>query len=102
MKQRNSRDAIRGNSRYMARPNEKLAAALVVLKQLQDEGVSAIQSNQLGRATREVLLKSGYIEPVIKGWYLASRPDEPKGSSTVWYAHMREFITGTKWQLEPG
>jgi hypothetical protein len=92
----------------MARPNEKLAAALVELKQLQDEGVSAIQSNLLGRATREVLLKSGYIEPVIKGWYLASRPEEPTGSSTVWYAHMREFIAGycdsrfgNNWHVNP-
>ena len=78
----------------MARPIEKLAAALVELKQLQDAGVSAIQSKQLGRASREVLLNSGYIEPVIKGWYLASRPDQPAGSSAGWYAHRREFIAG--------
>ncbi len=72
----------------------KLADALGELKQLQDKGVYAIQSKQLGRMVRELLLKSGFIVPVIKGWYVASRPDEAAGSSTTWYAHQRDFIAG--------
>jgi hypothetical protein len=92
----------------MTRHSTKLADALVELKQLQDRGVSAIQSKQLGRMTRELLLKSGFIVPVIKGWYVASRPDEPAGGSTSWYAHMREFIAdycdsrfGQNWHVNP-
>jgi len=34
----------------------------------------------------ERLLRNGFLQEVIKGWYIPSRPDEVKRESTAWYA----------------
>jgi hypothetical protein len=92
----------------MATPAEKLARSLEVLKGFQDRGIVAIRSSDLGRASRELLVKSGFLQPVIKGWYIPSRPDETTGESTVWYASFWDFCGsylserfGTDWCLSP-
>jgi hypothetical protein len=46
----------------MATTNEKLAASLLILKQIQDRGVTVFQANalpELTRVHRERLLKAG-------------------------------------------
>ena len=43
------------------------------------------------RTHRERLLKHGFLQEVIKGWYIPSRPDEVKGESTAWYASFWRF-----------
>lgn len=93
----------------MARPQEQLANALDALKQLQDEGKVAIQSKDLSRSNRERLLKAGFIRPIIKGWYVPSRPEDTgAGESTSWYASFWEFCAtylgtrlGQNWCLSP-
>ena len=71
----------------MASPTEKLAQSLERLQKLQRErGSSALRSKDLLRADRERLLKNGFIQEVMKGWYIPSRPDEIRGESTAWYA----------------
>ena len=57
----------------MATPSEKLADSLAALKNLQDQHVIAIRSEQLSRTHRERLLKNGFIREVIKGWYIPSQ-----------------------------
>lgn len=49
----------------MATPPEKLAGCLIVLKQLQDQGIVAIHNNQLSRPHRERLQNSGFLVEVI-------------------------------------
>lgn len=92
----------------MATPAEKLARSLEVLKGFQDRGIVAIRSSDLGRASRELLVKSGFLQPVIKGWYIPSRPDETTGESTAWYASFWDFCGsylserfGIDWCLSP-
>ena len=92
----------------MANPSEKLAESLEALKALQDQGVMAIRSAALSRTHRERLLKNGFLQEVMKGWYIPSRPDEQDGESTTWYASFWEFCTaylnerfGTEWSLSP-
>ena len=92
----------------MSTPNEKLAASLSILKRLQDAGTQAIPGKGLSRVHRERLLAAGYLFEVLQGWYIPSRPDEQPGSSTTWYAHIREFVTGycnqrfgDAWHLNP-
>lgn len=87
---------------------EKLAASLEVLHALQKRGVVAIQSRDLSRVHRERLIKAGFLQPVMKGWYIASRPDEPTGESTAWYASFWDFCAaylterfGDAWCLSP-
>ncbi len=75
----------------MGTPSEKLAASLEVLKELQDREVVAIRSRDLSRTHRERLMKNGFLQEVIKGWYVPARPDEIAGESTAWYAAFWEF-----------
>lgn len=93
----------------MASPQEHLAEALERLKTLQDKGVVAIRSQDLGRAHRERLMRAGFLKPVIKGWYIASRPEESgEGETTAWYASFWDFCAaylnhrfGDEWSLSP-
>lgn len=93
----------------MATHNEKLAGSLLVLQGIQDQGVRVIKASQhkaLTRVHRERLLATGFLKPVIAGWYMPSRPDEQSGESSAWYANMEVFIAtyaksrfGDAWQL---
>ena len=90
----------------MATPSEKLATSLETLKELQDSGTVAIRSRDLSRTHRERLVKNGFLQDVIKGWYIPSRPDETAGESTSWYASFWDFCAaylnerfGVEWCL---
>jgi len=92
----------------MPTPQEKLAQSLEALHQLQGRGVVAIRSDDLSRTDRERLLESGFLKEVMKGWYIPSRPDEPAGDSTAWYASFWDFCAayfadrfGEEWCLSP-
>lgn len=92
----------------MASPSEKLAESLEVLHELQERGIVAIRSENLTRTHRERLCKSGFLQKVIKGWYIPIRPDETAGESTAWYASFWSFcgaylqyLKGTNWCLSP-
>lgn len=92
----------------MAAPSEKLARSLEALKALQDRGVVAIRSSELERLDRERLVANGFLQPVVKGWYVPSRPDEAAGESTSWYASFWNFCVsylnerfGIEWCLSP-
>ena len=95
----------------MAAPNEKLAASLERLRAIQESGQRVVRSSALSRTHRERLSKAGYLQEVIKGWYLPARPDLSIGSiegSTAWFAGMRDFVAGycdarfgDSWHLSP-
>lgn len=92
----------------MASPHEKLAESLEVLKKLQERGIVAIRSNELTRTHRERLLKNGFLQQVIKGWYIPVNPGEVRGESTVWYSAFWHFCAaylngrfGLNWCLSP-
>src|ERR1035441_3229332 len=93
----------------MPAPSEKLAQSLEMLRKLQSStGAAAIRSRDLTRTHRERLLANGFLQGVIKGWYIPSRPDEVKGESTAWYAFFWRFCAaylqerfGTEWCLSP-
>lgn len=77
----------------MATPSERLAQALEQLRNIQENGVIAIQAKQLTRSHRESLIRNGFLEEVIKGWYIPTRPDEIPGESTAWYASFWSFAS---------
>ncbi len=92
----------------MATPSDKLAQSLAELKKIQDSGIIAIRTGELSRTHRERLLKNGFIQEVMKGWYIPSHPDEPLGESTAWYASFWGFCAnylatrfGDNWCLSP-
>jgi hypothetical protein len=70
----------------MTPPARKLAASLDALKALQERGVVAIHARDIGRIHRERLQKNGFLQEVMKGWYIPSRPDGTASERTAWYA----------------
>jgi hypothetical protein len=92
----------------MASPSEKLAQSLEILHGLQNANGAAIRAKDMTRTHRERLLTNGFLQEVIKGWYIPSRPDEVKGESTAWYASLWRFAAvyletrfGRNWSLSP-
>ena len=92
----------------MASPHEKLAESLEALRALQKRGVVAVRSADLTRTHRERLIKNGFLQEVMKGWYIPARPDEAAGESTAWYGSFWGFCAaylqerfGTNWSLSP-
>lgn len=90
----------------MATPQEKQADALESLRELQERGIVAIRSSDLTRTDRQLLVKIGFLQPVMKGWYIPARPDGAGGESTAWYASFWEFCAaylnerfGKEWSL---
>jgi hypothetical protein len=94
----------------MATPSEKLARSLEALQKLKtSQGAAAIRARDLSRTHRERLMANGFLQEVIKGWYIPSHPDEVKGESTAWYASFWRFCAaylearfGREWCLSPG
>lgn len=92
----------------MATPQEKLADSLEALKSLQENGIVAIRSADLSRTHRERLLKGGFLQEVMKGWYVTSGPDDGSDETTSWYASFWGFCAsylterfGTNWCVAP-
>jgi len=92
----------------MATQSEKLAQSLDVLNSLCTEGQTAIQSKDLTRTHRERLLAAGFLQDVMKGWYICTRPDQAGGESTSWYVSYWGFCAdylkirlGDDWCLSP-
>ncbi|MEM6359397.1 MAG: Fic family protein [Bacteroidota bacterium] len=93
----------------MATPSEKLAQSLEVLKSLQDQqGTAAVRSSALTRTHRERLVDNGFLQEVVKGWYIPTRPDEVPGDSTAWYTSFWHFCAtylqerfDQDWSLSP-
>lgn len=93
----------------MATPSDKLAGSLDALHKLQEQGKIAIRSSDLSRTHRERLNKHGFLQEVMKGWYIPARPDEATaGASTAWYASYWQFcaahlraLKGDDWCVSP-
>src|ERR1700722_1002577 len=87
----------------------KIAQSLKILRKHQTaKGAGAIRARDLSRTHRERLLRNGFLQEVIKGWYIPSRPDDVKGESTAWYASFWRFCAvylevrfGARWCLSP-
>ena len=93
----------------MPTPAEKLAESLEELRKIQSEdGITAIQASSLSRTHRERLLENGFIQEVIKGWYIPCRPGTKPGDTTSWYTNFWKFCSdylnkrfSGKWCLSP-
>lgn len=92
----------------MSSPSEKLATSLELLQKLQKQGRTAIRTKDLSRVHRERLKKNGFLQEVIKGWYMPARPGESLGETTVWFASFWDFCAdylgdkfGKQWCLSP-
>jgi len=94
--------------RKMAIAHEKLARSLMALKTLQDRNMTALRTADLSRTDRERLVDAGYLQPVMRGWCISSRPGDLPGDTTAWYASYwnfcRDYLTkrfDRNWCLSP-
>ena len=92
----------------MAKPHEKLAESLAVLKGLQEGGRRIFKSDELTRVHRERLLQNGFLRVIIKGWLMSTGPQAQQQDTTPWHASFWEFCSlycnerfGKDWFLSP-
>ena len=92
----------------MAPPHEKLAESLAALKNCRISG-SSPSVRAISRTHRERPLKGGFLQEVMKGWYLATNPHQRQGETTGWYASFWDFCAsylsdrfGKDWCIAPG
>jgi Fic/DOC family len=73
--------------------NETIVKALKKSRKIADQRhAEIIKSTELERGERELLLRAGWLQPVIRGWYMLARPDIASGDSTAWYANSWDFL----------
>lgn len=78
----------------MATIQERLADSLMELQKLQNgNGLAVVQSSNLSRVHLERLLTNGFLQVVMKGWYISSRPDSAPGDTTNWYTSFWHFVS---------
>ncbi|HEY5490400.1 MAG TPA: Fic family protein [Gemmatimonadaceae bacterium] len=96
----------------MAKPTTPARRLLVTglkrMKTLQDRGRRAFRATDFSRYQLPALTAAGFLQPVVKGWYIASRPGEEAGDTTAWFASMRDFVGNycdqrfrARWHLAP-
>lgn len=92
----------------MATENEKLANSLAALREAQMRGVTVLRgTTEVSRVHLQRLLQNGWLEEVMKGWYIFSRPDQ-HGDATSWNMSYWDFVReyaysryGAEWSLSP-
>lgn len=72
-----------------SKPNKILVEALSKARVVAQEGV--IKHTSIKPTYLNVLKRAGYLSPVIRGWYLLTKP-EASGSTTIWYVGFWPFL----------
>lgn len=76
----------------MSGPKE-IAAALTRIKKItKANGGNIVRSQQMVRKDRELLVRTKWLQEIIKGWYLLVKPDISSGDSSAWYASFWDFL----------
>ena len=95
------------NEKTMATIAEKMAVSLEELRKLQEQHPCVVLqgTKEIGRTHLTRLLDNGWLQEVMKGWYIAARPGA-EGDTTVWYTAFWHFIAkyagaklGERWCL---
>lgn len=77
----------------MATVQEKLADSLQELQKLQKKNNHTIvKSSELSRVHLVRLVDNGFLQEVMRGWYISSRPDNVPGDTSNWYTSFWQFI----------
>ncbi len=77
----------------MATVQENLANSLKELQRFQNEqGLAIVKSSDISRVHLVRLINNGFLQEVMKGWYISSRPDATPGDTTNWYTSYWYFV----------
>jgi len=81
--------------RSKSRGNPTLATALKTLKRLQEKHHGVVEAADLkDDEQRTMLVDTGFLRPVMKGWYICSSPSDNDADTTAWYASFWAFVSG--------
>ena len=70
---------------------QALAAALSRVEKVARQGI--VRSSDMQRQDRERLQRAGWLQSIMKSWYLLGlSPDARPGSTTLWYGHFWDFV----------
>lgn len=73
--------------------SQTIAQALKRVKQTtKSRGVDILRTEELSRSDRELLLRTSWLQEVMKGWYMLVRPDTAEGDSAAWFANFWDFV----------
>ena len=73
----------------MAKPTEKLAEALTKMQAAQTDGI--VRSQEMTRTYLTRLVRTGFLQEIMRGWYFVANPTLPSGS-TAWYSFYWNFL----------
>ena len=73
-------------------PRQKLARALEELYGVLGSNRGVVRGQQLTNANRVLLLESGYLREILKGWYFVSDPTAEPGDTTPFFANFWEYL----------
>jgi hypothetical protein len=51
-----------------------------------------VHTSEILRADRELLMRTGWLQEIIRGWYMLVRPDTATGDTAAWYANFWDFV----------
>ncbi|MFA6409402.1 MAG: Fic family protein [Gammaproteobacteria bacterium] len=72
---------------------QHIAAALErVKKRTAKRAADILQSKEIGRADRELLIKTNWLQEIMRGWYMLVRPDLGADDAVAWYANFWSFL----------
>lgn len=71
---------------------EKLSRALEELHRVLGSDRGVVRGPQLTNANRVLLLESGYLREILKGWYFVSDPTAEQGDTTPFFANFWEYL----------
>ena len=74
----------------MATPAEKIADALEKMNAAEQDGI--VRASSLTRTYLSRLVKTGFLQPVLRGWYFVTTPAAAAPGSTAWYGHYWSFL----------
>lgn len=68
----------------------KIAAALERVKSTATKNI--VKGANINRQDRELLVRTHWLQEIIKGWYMLVRPDVSPGDSTSWYTNFWDYL----------
>jgi len=72
---------------------DSIATALLEARKIADRyHAQIISSSEISRSSREILLATGWLQEIIRGWYMLVRPDVATGDTAAWYANYWDFV----------
>ncbi len=73
--------------------SQRIAEALERVKFLADQkGAHIVKSSEIARKDREILVRNHWLQEIIKGWYILTRPDVAPGDTAAWYSNFWDFL----------